>query len=169
LIDEERLPEELEKIPSGKNFFFIDQLLNKLRPQDIGIGISQVLPVIVGAIINKSSILAIEQPELHIHTKMQVELGDLFIEQINKQKNRIFLIETHSEHLMLRLLKRIRQTTKPNSEDKNKLLQPDQLAIYFFESNEGVGSVKKIRVDERGKFIDRWPQGFFDERFGEIV
>jgi predicted ATPase len=80
----------------------------RLDPSDVGVGISQVLPIVVGAVLPGGSVVAIEQPELHIHPAMQVALGDLFIEGATK-RGMSFLIETHSEHLILRLMRRIRE------------------------------------------------------------
>ncbi|MCK5680857.1 DUF3696 domain-containing protein, partial [bacterium] len=75
--------------------------------------------------------------------------------------------ETHSEHLLLRLLRRIREA----SEQENPVEQtftPDDLSIYFIESGEKGVSCQSIRVDEDGDFIDRWPKGFFNERVEEL-
>jgi predicted ATPase len=68
-----------------------------------------MIPVITTSLLNTSELIAIEQPELHIHPAVQVGLGDLFAEQI-KERDCLFLIETHSEHLLLRLLRRVRET-----------------------------------------------------------
>jgi len=72
----------------------------ELRPHDVGIGISQGVPVIVTALDGEKRLLAIEQPELHIHPRLQAAIADLFIEAIHKQQH-CFIIETHSEHLIL--------------------------------------------------------------------
>ena len=66
-------------------------------PLDVGFGISQVIPVVVGALDDSHDIFAVEQPELHVHPAVQVALGDVFIDGI-KNSNRTMLIETHSEH-----------------------------------------------------------------------
>lgn len=63
------------------------------------------------ALDGKKRLIAIEQPELHIHPRLQAAIGDLFVESIQKNGHR-FIIETHSEHLILRLLRRIRETEK---------------------------------------------------------
>jgi len=87
-----------------------------VRPADVGVGISQVLPVLVAALYRGKSgagrFLAVEQPELHIHPKLQVVLADLFIEQsgTGTMSDHTFLLETHSEHILLRVLRRIRET-----------------------------------------------------------
>jgi len=140
----------------------------ELMPQDVGIGISQVLPVIVGALYVKEGIFSIEQPELHIHPAFQVALGDLFISQI-QEKNVSFLLETHSEHLMLRFLRRIRETSEDELPPGKWPLKPDQLAVYYLEQSDKGVKTTKIRIDEDGEFIDCWPKGFFDEREDELL
>jgi predicted ATPase len=77
-------------------------------PSEVGAGISQVMPVIVAALARRATgVVIVEQPELHVHPALQARLGDLFVEA---SSSRAFLIETHSEHLILRLLRRIRET-----------------------------------------------------------
>lgn len=139
----------------------------ELKPQDIGVGISQTLPVIVGALFIKEGILAVEQPELHIHPALQVALGDLFISQV-QSKSIHFLLETHSEHLMLRFLRRIREKEAGDLPPGKWPLEPDQLAVYYIEQSEKGIKASSIRVDEEGEFVDRWPKGFFSERMKEL-
>ncbi|MBU4261100.1 MAG: DUF3696 domain-containing protein [Proteobacteria bacterium] len=158
----------LLSLPVMRRLLIRDEARNiELAPQDIGVGISQVLPVVVAALYHKTGLVAIEQPELHIHPAFQVAMGDLFIEQVRQCPDLTFILETHSEHLMLRFLRRIRET----GEDKapgNRTLTPTELAIYFIEQGETGISCLPIRVDEDGDFIDRWPKGFFNERVKEL-
>ena len=74
--------------------------------RDVGIGVSQVLPVLVSAYAAKNNLLAIEQPEIHLHPALQAELGDVFLESALGGGGNTFLIETHSEHLLLRIMRR---------------------------------------------------------------
>ena len=167
-LDRENITEELLNLPEKVRIHFREFVSDiEVMPQDIGIGISQVLPIIVMALEFKSGIVAIEQPELHIHPALQVAIGDLFISQIQK-KEVCFLIETHSEHLMLRFLKRIRETSEGELPPRKWPLSPDQLSVFYIEQNEKGTSLYKIRIDEDGEFIDRWPKGFFSERMGEL-
>jgi hypothetical protein len=80
-----------------------------VMPQDIGVGISQLFPVVVASVYFKETLVSIEQPELHVHPRLQTELADMFIRYALDSGNQ-FLLETHSEHLMLRLLRRVRDS-----------------------------------------------------------
>ncbi len=155
--------------PVKTRLYLLDQKSGvEVQPPDVGVGISQVIPVIVSALYFKDGIVSIEQPELHIHPALQVTLGDLFISQI-QEKGPYFLLETHSEHLMLRFLRRIRETSEGNLSADNSALTPDQLAIYYIEPGENGMTVSQIRVDQDGEFMDRWPRGFFAERAKELL
>jgi AAA15 family ATPase/GTPase len=135
-------------------------------PNEIGTGVSQLMPLIVAAINQKGGLVACEQPELHLHPRVQVAIGDLLIQNTEHVN---YLIETHSEHLILRLLKRIRQNTDNELPEGFKAFTKEEIAINYLEpSKEGV-KVKKIRIDDDGEFKDRWPQGFFSERKDELM
>lgn len=138
-------------------------------PSEVGAGISQIIPVIVAALEGRSGLALIEQPEIHIHPAMQVELGDLFIETIaDDATSRMLLIETHSEHIILRLLRRIRETTENELTGAPALSEGTLSVLYVEPTTEGV-RVRRLRVDERGEFVDRWPKGFFAERMEELL
>ena len=68
---------------------------------DVGFGVSQLLPFIVQSLVAEKQIISIEQPEVHVHPKLQADLGDLLAAAIKKENPNQFLIETHSEHLIL--------------------------------------------------------------------
>jgi hypothetical protein len=146
----------------------------KVQPPDIGVGISQVVPVIVIALDTRNGIIAIEQPELHLHPAMQAQLGDLFIESAVgqlyddsvKTKNQ-FLIETHSEHLILRILRRIRETTASKNTSTAPLTVDDVSLLFISKDSQGT-VVTNLRIDEHGRIIDRVPGGFFEEDFAEL-
>lgn len=142
-----------------------------LQPQDVGVGLSQLIPIIVAAEATDSRWVAMEQPELHLHPAIQVAIGDLFIAAIQRDEHPAngFLIETHSEHLMLRFLRRIRETTDDELPPGVPSLRPEQLAVYFVESTETGIQMTRIGIDEDGEFTDRWPRGFFGERRQELL
>jgi predicted ATPase len=134
-------------------------------PSEVGAGIAQVLPVIVAALADRVPFVMIEQPEIHVHPRLQTGLGDLFIEA---SASRQLLIETHSEHLILRLLRRIRETTDGELTTGAPAFTPDQLSVMHVQSTPAGAVFTRLRVDATGEFIDRWPTGFFAERAGEL-
>lgn len=137
--------------------------------RDVGVGISQILPVLVNAYSPNNKIVAIEQPELHLHPKLQSELADVFIENAIGENKKTFLIETHSEHLLLRIMRRIRETTDNSIQTDNLKITADDVQILFVMpsiNNEG-SVIKKINLDKNGEMIDKWPGGFFEEGFKE--
>jgi hypothetical protein len=160
----------LQSLPLRRRLLLIDEKAGiEAEAQDVGVGITQIVPVVVLALSEGKGLAAIEQPELHVHPRVQIGLGDLFIRAIHSPSPGPFLIETHSEHLLLRLLRRIRETNEGElSPDASLRLQPDQLAVYYVENSEGRSTLLPLRVDETGEFIDRWPQGFFEERAEEL-
>jgi hypothetical protein len=126
---------------------------------DVGYGISQVLPLIVQGVGQRDGVIVIQQPEVHIHPRLQADLGDFFIKESETKQ---FLIETHSEHLVLRLLRHVREPGEAS-------IDPDDLVILYVDSGPDGPSVKRIRVDEDGDFMDEWPGGFFPERLDEVL
>jgi len=165
---EEVFSKELIALPEKRRVHLREWATDiNVMPKDVGIGISQVLPIIVLALTKKAGLVTIEQPELHIHPAFQVALGDLFISQV-KKKDIVFLLETHSEHLMLRFLRRIRETSENSLPPGKESLQPNQLTVYYVEQGQEGILLTKIRVDADGEFIDRWPKGFFSERAEEL-
>jgi hypothetical protein len=139
----------------------------EVEPQDVGVGISQLVPVVVAVLDQHKGITAIEQPELHLHPAVQVGLGDLLIAG-TRPGARVLVIETHSEHLLLRLLRRIREGTEGALSGNQTRLCPEMLAVVYVESDQGRITVTPLRVDETGEFRDRWPKGFFREREPEL-
>jgi predicted ATPase len=123
----------------------------------VGVGVSQVLPTLVLALLAPvGSILIFEQPELHLHPKVQSVLGDFFlaISMLGKQ----CLVETHSEHLINRLRRRI-------VESEEATILP-QIRIYFAEKEGAVSQFREVKPNEFGAIVD-WPKGFFDESENE--
>ena len=125
---------------------------------DVGFGISQLLPFVVQSLAGNEQIITIEQPEVHVHPRLQADLGDLLAYAAKKQRNQ-FVIETHSEHLILRLQKLVRN---------GDLSSDDVSVLYVRRGGEG-SEVLQLHLDEEGDFIDDWPGGFFPERLREIL
>jgi len=139
----------------------------KIPPSNLGTGFSQMAPFVSSALSSENRLIAIEQPELHVHPALQTELADLFIQSAKQRGNR-FLIETHSEHLILRVMRRIRETTRNSLPEGKPPIKPEDVAILYVQPGDNGSTVQELRIDEQGRFLDRWPQGFFEERLDEL-
>jgi hypothetical protein len=139
-----------------------------VAPQDVGVGVSQVLPVAIGAMQPGYSVLAIEQPELHVHPAVQCRLGDLFIRALHESSDRLLFLETHSEHLMLRLMRRIRETAAGNVPDQGLALSNEMVQVLFVEVHDGRTIFRQMPLNAKGEWVKEWPGGFFEEDLEEI-
>ncbi|NWA21025.1 AAA family ATPase [Serratia liquefaciens] len=139
-----------------------------LFPNQVGVGLTQIAPLLIAANVIQDGLVAIEQPELHIHPALQLAVGDLFTHYPLDVKRPMFLVETHSEHIMLRILKRIRQTTDNELPESNYPVKPDFISVIVFEDNDGSTVTRKIDITDDGDFKQKWPKGFFEERRGEL-
>jgi len=126
---------------------------------DVGFGVSQILPVLVLCYyVPEGSIIILEQPEIHLHPSVQAGLADVFIDVIKTRKVQIIL-ESHSEHLLRRLQRRI-------AEEK---LDHNDAALYFCQTDEnGDSQLLPLELDSFGN-INNWPDGFFGDEMGELV
>ena len=124
---------------------------------DMGYGLGQFLPVLVLCYYApEGSTLILEQPGIHLHPKVQSQLADLLIEVVLKRNLQI-LIESHSEHLLNRLQRRV-------AEEK---IAVDQTALYFCRNDEGVSNIDRLKMDEFGN-ITNWPENFFGDEMGDL-
>ena len=140
----------------------------EVAPSDIGVGISQVLPIVIGAMAPGYGILSVEQPELHIHPAVQCKLADLLAHQALCNDERMMLLETHSEHLILRLLRRVREMNEGNLEPGSPEIRPEDLSILYVTSRPEGLEITELPVTEDGDFDKPWPKGFFPERSKEL-
>ena len=125
---------------------------------NVGVGVSQVLPIVVMALLAPSdSLLIFEQPELHLHPRVQSRLADFFLSMAYVGKQ--CLLETHSEYLIQRLRRRI-------AEDEVDDLR-GQIQAYFVERINGASSYKPVEFTEYGAIAD-WPADFFDQSDREV-
>ncbi len=140
----------------------------KVSPNNTGVGFSQMLPILASAYGSEKSLIVVEQPELHIHPALQAELADVFIESaLGPNQNRL-LLETHSEHLILRVLRRIRETSAGNLDPDQIGIRPEDIAILYVKPGKEGSEVVELAVTPDGDFSDPWPDGFFPDRAKEL-
>jgi len=132
--------------------------------QDTGTGVGQIIPFIIQALVSTKQTTLKEEPEGHLHPKWQSGIADLLSYLVkekpaNRKKEPSFIIETHSEHLVLRLKKIISEG-----------FDPDLVSINYIyrDENKGEARIDKIRLNKDGDFIDEWKDGFFPERLAEL-
>ena len=148
--------------------YLVDNYQRELDIEDVGSGIGYVLPVLASLVHDDISL--IQQPELHLHPRLQSQLGEAIVKSVeNKKDYRAFtLIETHSEHVLLRVMRLIRQSESRKNDSKNPLTYDRVSVLYFEPLPSGETQVKRLRLAPDGQLIDRWPGGFFNERFTDI-
>jgi predicted ATPase len=125
---------------------------------DVGFGVSQVLPVITLLLyVPEGSTVILEQPEIHLHPLAQANLADVIIYAAKRRQVQV-IVESHSEHLLLRLQRRIAETT----------LSADDVKLYFSDAPEGVSKLTSLDLDLFGN-IRNWPPNFMGDAFGETA
>ena len=155
------------KIPHIIEMSFHDKRYNtQVNIREMGLGVSQVLPILVNLFQKEKNLIAIEQPELHLHPAVQSDLADEFIKSY-KNNNNEFLIETHSEHLLLRIMRRMRQTAEDTLDDENLALTPDDVSLLYVDADDNKTYILELELAEDGSLLDPWPGGFFEEGFRE--
>jgi predicted ATPase len=124
---------------------------------DVGFGVSQVLPVLVQVFYAPSdSTVILEQPEIHLHPAAQSQLGDVLIAAVRDNGVQL-LVETHSEHLLRRVQRRIAEQKISNSE----------VALYFIDTKGGASEIHELEVDTYGNIVN-WPEDFFGDEIGDL-
>jgi predicted ATPase len=120
---------------------------------NVGVGVSQVLPIVLMALLaSTGSLLIFEQPELHLHPRVQTRLADFFISVA--LSGRQCLLETHSEYLIHRLRRRVAEAEGAALTKLSKL--------YFVEREGGLTSCRSVDITKYGAILD-WPVEFFDQ------
>ena len=150
-----------------RELVLIDQRTNTVvTHRDVGTGISQVLPVLVLAYGSEGKLIAMEQPEIHLHPALQAELGDIFIEAALGKRKNTFILETHSEHLILRLMRRMRETYLHKNTGLPPITHAD-VSVLYVEPDGPRSIVREMPLNELGELVKSWPGGFFEEGLRE--
>ena len=126
---------------------------------DVGFGVSQILPVLTLCYyVPPGSTIILEQPEIHLHPLVQAGLADVLIDAI-KTRNVQIIVESHSEHLLRRLQRRVAEEEISNKD----------AALYFCNlASEGYSQLRSLELDSFGN-INNWPDGFFGDELGELA
>lgn len=136
----------------------------EVKITDVGFGVSQVLPVLVQAFYcPPNSTVWMEQPEIHLHPQVQAELADVFISAIRSRENGNarnvqLIIESHSEHFLNRLQRRIAEGE----------ITPDDVAIYFCKRAGSAAELEPLEVNRYGD-IENWPINFFGDEMADLT
>jgi predicted ATPase len=119
---------------------------------ELGVGVSQVLPVVLTSLMTRpGEVVAIEQPELHLHPALQIRLAEFFI--ACAKSGRQVLVESHSEYLVNRLRRQVAE----NPGDR------DLIQLLFAEQDESGGThYRESTIRSDGTLEDDWPSGFLD-------
>lgn len=139
-------------------------------PSEVGAGISQLIPVIVAAIEGRGGLTLVEQPEIHVHPAVQVGLGDMLLDGARREgQRRITLVETHSEHLLLRVMRRMRETHDGTVPEGVRPVAPGDVSVVLVEKDGERSIARKMPLNERGELVKAWPGGFFEEGLREVL
>ncbi len=153
---------EVTRLTKGSSLYSVKLQRQEESPEvlisDMGIGVSQVLPVLVLCYyVPAGATIIFEQPELHLHPAVQAGLADVFVDVIKKRKVQI-LLESHSEHLLRRLQRRLAEEE----------LDQDDLALYFCENCGAESKLTPLKLDMFGG-IHNWPKEFFGSMASDVV
>jgi hypothetical protein len=128
---------------------------------DVGFGVSQILPVLaICYYVPAGSTVILEQPEIHLHPSVQASLADVFVDAIKVRKIQL-VVESHSEHLLRRLQRRI-------AEAGDQGISNDDVALYFCDFDDDASKLETLVVDDYGNIVN-WPEDFFGDQFGEMA
>lgn len=131
---------------------------SEVQLTDVGFGVSQVLPVItLLQYVPEGSTVVLEQPEIHLHPLAQAALADVIIQAATHRKVQVIL-ESHSEHLLLRIQRRIAE----------KAISSRDVKLYFCDAPRGVSTLTPLEVDLFGNILN-WPDKFMGDAFGETT
>ena len=152
----------LEEIAKGTNLYRAMVKTSYGGPStsliDVGFGVSQILPALVLLYyVPERSTVILEQPEIHLHPAVQSGLADVLL-NVASVRNVQILVESHSEHLMRRLQRRVAE----------ERVSSDDVKLYFVSSSGGQAQVSDLQLNEWGE-IENWPEQFFGDEMGEIA
>ena len=165
----------LSEIGPGSNLYRVRVAANasdaSTTLSDVGIGVSQVLPVLVLLYyIPEGSVVLLEQPETRLHPAVQSRLADFFL-CVAKQRKLQIVVESHSQHMLQRLQRRVAEgkVEAPGTGPTFPFeISSDDVRLYFSSVSRGAGRLEDLRLNEWGE-IESWPDGFFGDELEEVA
>ena len=154
------IPYQVEVKPSGNYYEIVFRPNNskiQISSMHVGLGYPVILPFVVQCIIAKNKIILIEEPEVHLHPKLEADLADLIVDSAINRDNQ-FLIETHSEEFLLRILKSIRKG----------ILKPEDVSVNYITLDKNGSKSNKININKFGQYFTPWKDNLFAERKREF-
>lgn len=153
---------EIEEIGSGANLYRAvvkrDSQSSAALLTDVGFGVSQVLPALVLLhYVPEGSTIILEQPEIHLHPSVQSGLADVILAASHARKLQV-IVESHSEHMLRRLQRRVADQT----------YESKSIKLYFCDSVSGESKLIDLELDVFGEILN-WPEGFFGDEMTEIA
>jgi predicted ATPase len=152
----------IKPIAKGRKDYEVKVKKNKSSSEvlitDVGFGVSQILPVLVLCYyVPDGAIILLEQPEIHLHPSVQADLADALVDVVMNRNVQIIL-ESHSEHLLRRLQRRIAEGR----------ISSDKVNLYFCRTENGASQIEKLQLDDEG-YISNWPPNFFGDEMADLV
>jgi hypothetical protein len=159
----------IEEVAPGSNRWIAKVRTHSGSPfvplTDVGTGVSQVLPVItLLQYVPEGATVIFEQPEIHLHPLAQAGLADVIIQAVIHRRLQVIL-ESHSEHLLLRLQRRIAESRPPGTATSREL-SSDKVKLFFAKADDGVSTLVPLDLDIFGN-IRNWPDKFMGDAFNE--
>lgn len=136
-------------VPNNKKF--------EIKRMHVGQGYSVFLPLIIDCLTAENKIFLCEEPEIHLHPKLQADIVDL-ITVSAKDRNNQFIFETHSEDFLLRVLKLVRDGIISNKD----------ISINYVDKIKNKSTIKEIVIDENGRYTESWKDNIFADRLQEL-
>ena len=154
LADDNRVVKALIATSKGRG-------ASKVPFDQVGVGMSQVLPILGHACYEVGQTVTVEQPELHLHGNLQAQLVELLAETagligVRRKPRQQWIIETHSEQMLRRVQRLVRRGN----------LKAADVAILLVTAG---GNVTRMEFLDDGEFAGPWPEGFFDSVFNDLL
>lgn len=150
-----------ERVPLPSDFHHWELIDTRsgvqVRLEDIGYGVGQLLPIIDFCTREADQVICIEQPELHLHPRLQGNLGELFVDSVIRGDQ--IIAETHSENILLRVRRLIRE----------QHIAADDVAVVYVDNTDAGVMISRLRLGSSGELLDPWPSGFFDDSLADIL